>query len=322
MQTTIGKDIDHAAELLRRGDLVAIPTETVYGLAANALDEEAVLKIYEAKQRPRFNPLILHLPSLEACEGLVTQIPHACRRLADRFSPGGLTYLLPRTERVPDLVTAGLDRVALRVPAHPMTLDLLNRIDFPLAAPSANPSGYISPTTPGHVLQGLEGRIPYILDGGGCRLGLESTIVGFESDHIALYRYGAVSVEEIEETSGLSVEVHGHDDTSPAPGMQKSHYAPSSPFVVGDISVLAAMHAGKRIAAVCFSGDTAVPDGILSRHILSQNGELHEAAANLFRILREVDAEEPDIAIAEWVPDRGIGRAINDRLDRARSEWR
>lgn len=170
MHTAIGTDLALAAEILRAGGLVAIPTETVYGLAADALDEDAVLRIYEAKQRPRFNPLILHTHSFDAFSRYASDIPVACRSLAEAFCPGPLTFLLPKCDIVPDLVTAGSRRVALRVPDHPLTRDLLQGLDRPLAAPSANPSGYVSPVTARHVLEGLDGRIPYILDGGPCRV--------------------------------------------------------------------------------------------------------------------------------------------------------
>lgn len=322
MQTHIGTDTALAADILRRGGLVAIPTETVYGLAANALDAEAVIGIYEAKGRPRFNPLILHIPSIRRCEDLVTEMPTACRILAERFSPGPLTYLLPRKDLVPDLVTAGHSRVALRIPSHPVALELLEEVGFPLAAPSANPSGYVSPVTAGHVMDGLGGRIPYILDGGPCRVGLESTIVGFEDDRIVLYRHGAVSVEDMRNATGLEVVDADRRSGAHAPGMLKSHYAPHAPLLLGDIRRLLEMQSGKRVAVISFSRQVPVDGPVAWSHVLSPASDLHEAARNLFRVLREVDAENPDVVLAEPVPDTGIGRAVNDRLERARSEWR
>ena len=322
MQTFIGTDMELAADILRKGGLVAIPTETVYGLAANALDEEAVLRIYEAKDRPRFNPLILHVPSIEACESLVEEIPEPCRRLAARFSPGPLTYLLPKSERVPDLVTAGHRRVAIRIPSHPMALRLLETVGFPLAAPSANPSGYVSPVTAKHVMDGLGGRIPYILDGGPCEVGLESTIIGFENGRIVLFRQGAVSMEEIEKVSGMPVALSEASVVAQTPGMLKSHYAPHAPLTLGDVDSLPATHTEERVAVITFHRRIPIGGSVAWSHVLSPSGDLHEAARNLFRILREVDAEKPDRVIAEKVPDEGIGRAVNDRLERARSEWR
>ena len=183
MGTEMGQDIGYAAELLMKGRLVAIPTETVYGLAGNGLDEEAVLQIYEAKQRPRFNPLILHVADIGQISRYAAEVPELCRKLAAAFSPGPITFLLPKASIVPDLVTSGSNQVAIRIPAHPMTLELLRMVDLPLAAPSANPYGYVSPVTAQHVMDGLGGRIPYILDGGPCDVGLESTIVGFRRGH-------------------------------------------------------------------------------------------------------------------------------------------
>lgn len=322
MQTVIGTDTTLAAEILGNGGLVAIPTETVYGLAANALNAEAVIGIYEAKGRPRFNPLILHVAGFERFERYVDEVPEACRHLAERFAPGPLTFLLPRKDIVPDLVTAGNPRVAIRIPAHPLALELLEKIDFPLAAPSANPSGYVSPVTAQHVMQGLGGRIPYILDGGPCRVGLESTIVGFENDRIVLHRHGAVSVEDLESATGVPVVEVGQTGHTQTPGMQKSHYAPHVPLVVGDIDRLIEANAGKRISVICYTRAVPVGGPVIWSHTLSPSGELHEAARNLFRILREVDAENPDLVIAEKVPEEGIGRAVNDRLERARSIWR
>jgi L-threonylcarbamoyladenylate synthase len=301
--------------------VVAIPTETVYGLAGNALDEDAVLKIYEAKQRPRFNPLILHLASIDQFGLYAREVPEACRQLADRFSPGPLTFLLPRTDRVPDLVTAGSDRVAIRIPAHPMTQQLLREIDFPLAAPSANPFGYVSPVTAQHVWDGLQGRIPYILDGGPCQVGLESTILGFEHGKIVLHRHGAIPLEAIEETLGRSIEVRRQGEQVDAPGQLKSHYAPHVPLWMGDVDSLMQVHHGKRIAVISFSRRYVYPEPAYQFN-LSPAGDLHEAARNLFRVLREVDTLDVDIILAERFPEAGLGRAINDRLQRAQAVFK
>jgi len=187
----IGKDLDHAAVLLKEGKLVAIPTETVYGLAGNALNEDAVLSIFEVKERPQFNPIIVHARDLEQIQDFVEDIPAPARRLAETLWPGPLTILLPRqTDIIPDIVTAGSQMVAVRIPQHPMTLELLNKLEFPLAAPSANPFGYISPTTPQHVAHQLGDKISYILDGGPTKIGVESTIVTFEGDQVVVLRLG------------------------------------------------------------------------------------------------------------------------------------
>jgi L-threonylcarbamoyladenylate synthase len=186
METIIGTDIQLAARLLRDGEVVAIPTETVYGLAGNALNANAVLKIYEAKNRPHFNPLIIHVASPDHFKLYVSEIYDSVYRLAEKFCPGPLTFLLPKRDIVPDLVTAGSSKVAIRVPAHSTTLMLLRRLDFPLAAPSANPFGYVSPVTAQHVYDGLNNKIPYILDGGACNVGVESTIAGFENGNVII----------------------------------------------------------------------------------------------------------------------------------------
>lgn len=321
MQTLIGTDISFAASLLRQGETVAIPTETVYGLAGNALDEEAVIRIYEAKQRPRFNPLILHVHDFRLFSNYAHSIPEACRLLAARFTPGPLTFLLPKRDAVPDIVTAGSDRVALRVPAHPLTLALLQQLDFPLAAPSANPSGYVSPVTAAHVYDGLKGRIPYILDGGPCGVGLESTIIGFEDAGIVLYRHGAVSPVELEQVSGLPVRLNAAPGRIEAPGALKSHYAPHLPLWMGDVPELLRRHHGKKIAVISFTHRYADPAPAWS-YVLSPAGDLHEAARNLFHALREIDGSGAEVILAETFPGTGIGHAINDRLLRAQAVFK
>ena len=314
-ETIIGTDIELAGSLLGQGELVAIPTETVYGLAANGFDPLAIAKIYAAKNRPQFNPLILHVANLDQLSRLVTEIPEACIQLIKRFSPGPITYLLPKSALVPDIVTAGSSRVAVRIPDHPLSLALLSSIDFPLAAPSANPSGYVSPVSAEHVLQGLSGKIPYILDGGHCRVGLESTIVGFEVGRVIIHRLGGITAEDIRSVTGLEVDVRLSHASPTAPGQLKSHYATSTPLIIGDIEKLIEANAGKRIGILSFCENYAE---VTERNIrLSEAARLEEAAAGLFKAMREMDACGLDIIIAERFPDEGIGRAINDRLERA-----
>ena len=222
----IGLNIEKAAELLNAGEIIGIPTETVYGLAGNALNEDAILQIYSAKNRPKFDPLIAHTDSLEKVEDLVKNIPEKAATLAKHFWPGPLTILLEKKLNVPDLLTSGLSRIAIRIPNHPLTKQLLSKLDFPLAAPSANPFGYVSPTTAQHVQDQLGDKIPYILDGGPCKVGLESTIVGFENDEVIIYRLGGTKVEEIEKLIG-PVKIQVNESSNPAaPGMLKSHYSP------------------------------------------------------------------------------------------------
>jgi L-threonylcarbamoyladenylate synthase len=321
MQTVIGTDLEQAVRHLREGEVVAIPTETVYGLAGNALNEDAVLKIFEAKQRPRFNPLIIHVSDKTHIDRYAREVPDTCRLLADRFSPGPLTFLLPKQSLVPDLVTSGSDLVAIRIPAHPLTQQLLRQLDFPLAAPSANPFGYVSPVTAAHVFDGLQGRIPYILDGGPCAMGLESTIIGFESGKVILHRHGAVPVEAIEAAIGEKVEMRTPVDRIDAPGQLKSHYAPHIPLWVGDVDSLMQVHHGKRIAVIAFHKKYIYPEPAY-QYTLSPTGDLHEAARNLFRLLREVDSLDADIILAERFPEAGLGRAINDRLQRAQAQMK
>ena len=220
----IGQDISQAKRVLDEGELVAIPTETVYGLAGNALNPVAVASIFETKNRPSFDPLIVHIPSLDVAENYVIDIPDPLRKLAEQFWPGPLTLLLPRKNTIPDIVTSGLERVAIRVPDHSLTLELLSQLDFPLAAPSANPFGYISPTSPQHVDAQLGERISYILDGGKCRVGLESTIVGMEENEIVVYRLGGLEISEIERIVG-EVTVKSHSSSNPQfPGLRSLLY--------------------------------------------------------------------------------------------------
>lgn len=311
---TRGKDLDKARELLRRGELVAIPTETVYGLAANALDPKAVTRIFKAKNRPSFDPLIVHISGLDRMNELTQNVPDAAYQLAEAFWPGPLTIILPRRKIIPDLVTSGLDTVGIRMPDHPLSLELMRGLDFPLAAPSANPFGYISPTTPIHVEDQLGGKVPYILDGGPCDIGIESTIIGFEEGQIVVYRMGGKSLEEIEQVAG-KVQVRDHSSSNPrSPGMLKSHYAPRSPVMLGDM--LNEHLPGKDVAILSFR-DSFPQMGANRQFVLSETGDLSEAARRLFSGLRQLDSHNPSVILAETVPDYGLGRAINDRLRRA-----
>ncbi|MGB6047574.1 MAG: L-threonylcarbamoyladenylate synthase [Flavobacteriales bacterium] len=317
----IGPDIQRAVQLLEQGEAVAIPTETVYGLAANAYNEAAVLKIFQAKQRPAFDPLIVHVHSLEQVKEVVSflNLDHEDTRkeaeaLMEKFWPGPLTLVLPKTDRVPDLVTSGLDTVAVRMPAHPMALELLRSVGFPLAAPSANPFGYVSPTTAQHVADQLGGLIPYILDGGPCTVGVESTIIGWESDtgQWVLYRPGGTPVAEIEAVIGMIGRAKKR--VLPAsPGMLESHYAPRKPVYIGDVQAMMKEHAGKRIAVLAFSEKHDAQHS----EVLSPTGDPTEAARHLFAALRKLDASDADVILAEIFPQKGLGAAINDRLHRA-----
>jgi len=312
----IGNDILKAKSFLEKGDLVAIPTETVYGLAANALDTVAVAKIFEAKQRPTFDPLIVHTHSLQQVYQFVESIHPALLKLAETFWPGPLTLLLPKKNNVPGLVTSGLDRVGVRIPNHPLTLELLKQLEFPLAAPSANPFGYISPTTAQHVQNQLGQKLPYILDGGTSRVGLESTIVGEEDGTIIIYRLGGLSIDDIENVVG-NVLIQLNQSSNPkAPGQLKSHYAPKKPVFIGDLTELQKKYADKKIGAIVF-GETIDLDSMVVIKNLSRNKNYNEAACNLFSFLRELDEADVDVIISMLVPEEGLGLAINDRLRRA-----
>ncbi len=313
-------NLSAAKKALEAGQLVAIPTETVYGLAANALNEEAVLEIFRVKNRPAFDPLIVHVASWEQArsltQGVAPEVLAQAERLAKAHWPGPLTLLLQKSPEIPDLVTSGLPRVALRVPAHPLTLELLQMLDFPLAAPSANPFGYISPTRTEHVQRQLGDRIAGILDGGACRVGVESTILGFEQGRPVIYRKGGLSVEVIETLIG-PVEVRAQSSSKPAtPGMLKSHYAPRTPLVLGDLRELAQKYSGQRAGVLAFR--QMLPGLPESRQrLLSPKGDLAEAAQRLFAAMHELDAMGLDVILAELLPEEGLGRAVNDRLRRA-----
>ncbi|MCP3931569.1 MAG: threonylcarbamoyl-AMP synthase [Bacteroidetes bacterium] len=312
----IGTDIKRAKALLQNNQLVGIPTETVYGLAGNAFSKEAVVEIFRVKNRPAFDPLIIHTSSFERINEFVHSIPEQAQELAKHFMPGSLTLLLPKKDILPELVTSGSSLVAVRIPAHPMTLSLLSQLDFPVAAPSANPFGYISPTSAEHVEQQLGDRIPYVLDGGICKVGIESTIVGFEKDEPVIFRKGGIAIEKIESLIG-EVRIKPHSSSNPkAPGMLKSHYAPHIPVLIGDIEQLLTQLEPQKTGILSFRKSfSLVPSK--QQIILSNKGDLSEAARNLFAGMRQLDKMDIEIILAELLPEEGLGRAINDRLKRA-----
>lgn len=313
----IGTDIQEAARILQSGELVAIPTETVYGLAANAYSEEAVVKIFEAKNRPAFDPLIVHTHSVAAFSQIAANIPDMAYQLAEAFMPGPLTLILPKAQQVPLLVTSGNDSVGIRIPNHPLTLQLLRQLDFPLAAPSANPFGYVSPTTAQHVEHQLGQRIPYILDGGACAVGIESTIISLAGGQVQVLRLGGLALEEIEQVLGRPVDQVQTSSSNPqAPGMLISHYAPRKKVVLGELSGLLKQFAGRSVGVLAFSKSFAgVPAA--QQVVLSPAGDVREAARKLFSALRTLDELDIDFILAEYVPEEGLGRAVNDRLRRA-----
>ncbi|MFZ1561475.1 MAG: L-threonylcarbamoyladenylate synthase [Saprospiraceae bacterium] len=313
----IGHNIDIAATLLKKGEAVAIPTETVYGLAANALNTSAVAKIFQIKQRPTFDPLIIHLSSFEKVYDYVLEVPEIFEELAKKFMPGPLTLLLRKKDIIPDLVTAGSPYVAVRIPSHNVTKSLLDMVDFPLAAPSANPFGYISPTTAQHVADQLGNKVYYILDGGSCDVGLESTIIGMnENGDIEVLRKGGLSIESIQEVVG-NIIIRDISSSNPeAPGMLTSHYSPKVPLILTDLGQLNKVSDINRTGIISFRNFLPT---IPTKHqiVLSPSGNFMDAARNLFKGMRYLDGCDLDIIYAELAPEEDLGIAINDRLRRA-----
>ena len=328
MKTVISTDRVAAVELLRKDELVALPTETVYGLAANALNPIAVAKIFEVKERPRLDPIIVHLPNREWLERIV-DVPASDQQLIDKMVdklwPGPFTIILPKRDIVPDIVTAGLDTVAVRLCAHPVFAEIVGELDEPLAAPSANRFGCVSPTTAQHVLDELNGRIPLIVDAGQTEHGIESTIVAVRDGRIAILRRGPITDEQLSEFAYI-VSVTGTQRIS-APGQLPWHYAPTTPLRLIDNAEASPPQKNQRVGLLAWSGtfpsptspqlETRCSEAFAAVRTLSDRGDLREAAANLFRYLRELDALGLDLIIAERVPSRGLGAAIMDRLERA-----
>lgn len=308
-----------AARILKEGGLVAFGTETVYGLGANALDATAVAKVFAAKGRPTFDPLIVHLSSFEMLGQVVKEIPEPARPLMERFWPGPLTLVLPKQPQIPDLVTAGLPTVGIRMPDHRLAREMIRLAGVPVAAPSANPFGRISPTTADHVAESLGDRLDAILDAGPCRVGVESTIVGFsESGRPAILRSGGVALEEIEEVVGPveCLTAHEHESSLPmaAPGSLAKHYAPGKPLHLFDH--ITEVPIGPQVGLMVFNLPVVTERyGVVE--VLSLIGSLTEAAANFFGALRRLDAAEVSELYAQRLPEHGLGAALNDRLRRA-----
>ncbi len=312
--TQKGTDVQKAAKILKNGGIVAIPTETVYGLAANAYNDDAIARVFEVKNRPSFDPLIVHSHSIESVTEFITGMDPLLEKLAEKFWPGPITLLLNRKNIIPDLVTSGMNRVAVRLPDHQITINLLKSLDFPLVAPSANPFGYVSPTTANHVISKLGNRIDYVLDGGNCSIGIESTIVGIDDNRPVIYRLGGLDIHAIEEVVG-KVEIKPHGSSNPSvPGMLQSHYSPSKKVILGNIEELRKAYSNENYGVIHFSGENVK---VLNERVLSPSGNIREAAKNLFSVLRSMDESEVSIILAEPAPGKGLGLAINDRLKRA-----
>ena len=308
--------VARAVDLLRAGEVVALPTETVYGLAADALSAEAVVKIFETKKRPHFDPLIVHLPELAWLERVAVieeKERPLIERLIAKFWPGPLTIVLPRREIVPPIVTAGLETVAVRISANPLFAEVVRAFGQPLAAPSANRFGRISPTAAGHVMEELSGRIPFIVDGGATEHGIESTVIAAREGGIEVLRAGPIAKEELAEFAEVSMRASGRTE---APGQLPSHYRPQTPLTITDEISKIAVPKGKRYGALLWS-DAPFSETFVESRRLSTTGNLREAATNLFRQLRELDHAGLDCIVAEALPEEGLGVAIMDRLRRA-----
>ena len=313
---SIGTDLGLAARYLQQSLPVGMPTETVYGMAANALDAEAVARVFKAKKRPDFDPLIVHIGSNSPLREWVREIPTEAEALMAAFWPGPLTLLLPKTERIPDLVTSGLDRVGLRMPSHPMALALLDMLDFPLAAPSANLFGYISPTKARHVREAFGPELPYVLDGGDCEVGLESTIVGFEDGKARVYRRGGIESSALAHVLGYLPEERIRSEEHPAaPGMLSRHYAPRTP-----LSILKSgqpwPELGSNVALILPLAE-AHPNHA-NVWVLSQNKDPYEAARKWYACLREADQAGFSQIFVRMLPEHlPFADALNDKFVRA-----
>lgn len=307
-----------AAAVIREGGLVGFPTETVYGLGANAMDATAVAGIFAVKQRPRFDPIIVHLADVSQLEQLVTGVPELARDLVDHFWPGPLTLVLPRNGNVPDIVTAGLPSVAIRLPGHPVAQRLITEAGCPIAAPSANRFGSLSPTTAGHVSEQLGDGVDMILDAGPCRVGVESTVVDLAGATPRLLRPGGLSREDLEAVVG-PIEQHvaqPADDTAPkSPGLLSRHYAPRTPLSIAEN--LESLPAG-RLGLLTLQAP-ANPDPFDVVETLSESGDTIEAATGFFAALHRLDSAGLERIIALPFPEAGLGLALNDRLRRAAS---
>ena len=305
--------IEEAAALLASGEVVVFPTETVYGLGADAFNPSGVARIFELKRRPRFDPLIVHISHRDWVSDLAVAVPKGAHALMDRFWPGPLTIILKKREAVPDIVTAGLSTVGIRMPRHEVALRLIDRLGRPIAAPSANPFGYMSTTTAADVVSLFDDRLPMILDGGPSSYGIESTIVSVIEDRLRLHRHGSIPVEDLEKAAGPIIEKGPGDPTCESPGELPYHYAPHTP-----LRIVAGPEEIERSDSAYLA--FRKPDReVRSRHVrvLSERGDMREAAARFFSCLIALDREEPKIIYAERIAEIGLGKAIMERLRKA-----
>ncbi|MFN7045434.1 MAG: L-threonylcarbamoyladenylate synthase [Flavobacterium sp.] len=313
----ISKDINLAIQHLNDNGIIGFPTETVYGLAGNAFETESIHKIFDVKKRPTFNPLIVHIKGIEDLVHVAQEIPPIAYELANAFWPGPLTFILKKQPHIPDLVTANQDTVAVRVPNHPVALELLRHLDFPLVAPSANPFTSISPTSAEHVENYFGNQINMVLDGGECTAGIESTIIGFENNRVVVYRLGALALEEIEKVSGTLTLLNKKNKKPIAPGMLLKHYAPKTDFILTrNVQEELDWYSDKKIGLLLFNSYLPKFD-TNNQIVLSEEGDLKLAASKLYNAMHQLDKMNLDLIIAERFPEYGLGVSINDRLERA-----
>ncbi len=310
--------INLAIVALQNEDIIGLPTETVYGLAGNMYSEKAIKKIFETKKRPFYNPLIVHIKNIDYLDVVAQNIPAKAILLAQHFWPGPLTLLLDKRADVPNIVTADKPTVAVRIPNHPMALALLQQLNFPLAAPSANPFTGISSTTAQHVKEYFDKELDIILDGGECKKGIESTIVGFTGDDVIIYRLGTITETDLEKIVGEVSIYIGQDDKPIAPGMLLKHYSPKTKTVLleNDVNLQLNNLAIKKIGALVFNKKID-DERIVEQEILSKASNLEKAAKNLYAALHRLDKSDLAIILIELLPNEGIGKSINDRLRKA-----
>ena len=311
--------ISQAAEVIKSGGLVAFPTETVYGLGADGLNPIAVAKIFEAKKRPSFNPLILHIAKKEWLKKFAIVNDKRISLLVDKFWPGPLTLVLPKTDTVPDIVTSGNPTVAIRMPDHKVALELIEKSETPIAAPSANKFGHLSPTDAGHVKKSLGDKVDIILDGGKSPVGVESTIIELHEDEIFLLRPGGLSKEEIENVIGKIQSGKTNPEKPNAPGQLPFHYSPTIPLAFLNKQNIE-KYSDKKIGVLFFQKESSVNNFAIT-NVLSVKGDLKEAAANLFKFLHDFEKEPIDIILVEPVEEMGLGLAIMDRLKKASARF-
>ena len=313
----ITNDLNQVKAALVNDDIIGLPTETVYGLAANIYSRSAIEKVYKLKMRPANNPLIVHISKPSILNEVAKNIPSKALELANVFWPGPLTLILEKNDQIPDRITAGKKTVAVRIPNHPIALKLLNSLNFPLAAPSANPSGSISPTSAEHVSLYFKKELNFILDGGSCLHGLESTIIGFENNNPILYRLGAITIEKIEEIIG-PIKVKNQNDSDPSsPGMLSKHYSPKTQIqIIENICDAVKQNKTKKIGVLSLEKKSRL-DSQIYQEVLSPSGNIEEAAKNFYAALHRLDHMNLDLIVTSFFPDKGIGKTINDRLKRA-----